>query len=266
MVNRRRGGSAKSFAAFRGLLLSVGILFVLSGCGGSSPTFIITGTVTAGGSALSGVTVTLTGGTSGIATTDANGMYSFGDIPQGTYTLTPSIAGYTFSPPTRTVFLDGLDAIGFNFSAVSEQRLSASTHTIFLETDGTLRAWGKNANGQLGNGTTTDSIIPVRVSGLSNVIAIASGYDHSAALNGDGTVWTWGKNANGQLGNGTTTDSVTPVQVSGLSEVTDIAAGNGDTLALKIDSTVWAWGSNDSGQLGDGTTIDKLTPVKVSFP
>jgi alpha-tubulin suppressor-like RCC1 family protein len=85
-------------------------------------------------------------------------------------------------------------------------------HAVAMKTDGTVWAWGSNNNGQLGNGTTTGSVTPVQVSGISGVAAVAAGYFDSVALKIDSTVWTWGSNSNGQLGNGTTTDSNIPVQ------------------------------------------------------
>ena len=84
-------------------------------------------------------------------------------------------------------------------------------------------------------GLTTDSHIPVQVSGLSGMTAIAAGNNFTVALKNDGTVWAWGSNSNGQLGNATTTDSDIPVQVSGtsgLSNVIGVAAGYNHTVAL----------------------------------
>ena len=137
-------------------------------------------------------------------------------------------------------------------------------HTIALKSDGTVWTWGRNSDGQLGDGTNTQRNIPVQVSGLNGVTAVACGYGHSITLKSDGTVWTWGGNDYGQLGDGATTDSTTPVQVNGLSDVTAIAGGGYHTIALKSDGTVLAWGSNDYGQLGDGTTTNRTTPVEVS--
>jgi alpha-tubulin suppressor-like RCC1 family protein len=85
-------------------------------------------------------------------------------------------------------------------------------HTISLSNNGTVWAWGSNSNGQLGNGTTTDSWLPVQASGLAGVTAIAAGYKDNVALKNDSTVWAWGYNSNGQLGDGTTTDKLTPIQ------------------------------------------------------
>ena len=156
------------------------------------------------------------------------------------------------------------------FAATTPKIACGAYHTIALKSDGTVWAWGANQAGQLGDGTHIDNTdiihagIPVQVSSLSGVTAIAGGRDHTAALKSDGTVWAWGYNYYGQLGDGTTTNSYTPVQVSSLSGVTAIAGGYYHTIALKSDGTVWTWGNNDIGQLGDGTTNNRLTPVQVS--
>ena len=145
-------------------------------------------------------------------------------------------------------------------------------YSLALKSDGTVWAWGLNSNGQLGNGTITNSSTPVQVSGLTNVVAIAGGGAHSLALKSDGTVWAWGLNSNGQLGNGTTTDSHTPVQVEGpggtgdLMGVVAIAGGSDHSLALKSDGTAWAWGYNSNGELGNNSTTGSNTPVQVEGP
>ena len=151
-------------------------------------------------------------------------------------------------------------------------------HSIALMNDGTVWTWGWNVYGQLGDGTTTNSLAPVQVKGpggsgqLNGIMAVAGGMHHTIALKNDGTVWTWGLNALGQLGDGTTTDSPTPVQVVGpggsgfLTGVIAIAGGYGHTVALKSDGTVWSWGFNQYGQLGDNTTTSSSMPVQVVGP
>ncbi len=80
-------------------------------------------------------------------------------------------------------------------------------------TDGTAWCWGYNGSGQLGDGSTTNRLTPVQVSGLSNVQAISAGAYHTCAVLSDGSTWCWGYNDSGRLGDGTTTERHTPVQV-----------------------------------------------------
>jgi RHS repeat-associated protein len=111
-------------------------------------------------------------------------------------------------------------------------------HNLALKGDGTVWAWGRNANGQLGDNTTASRPAPVQVKGpggvgvLTGVTAIGAGSDHSLAAKGDGTAWAWGKNANGQLGDDTTTQRRTPVQVSGLTGATKLGGGDFHSLGL----------------------------------
>jgi YD repeat-containing protein len=81
-----------------------------------------------------------------------------------------------------------------------------------MKNDGTVWAWGNNSNGQLGNGTTVSSSIPIQTSGMSRAVSIIAGFKYTLALKNDGTIWAWGYNSNGQLGDGTTTDRWAPVK------------------------------------------------------
>jgi alpha-tubulin suppressor-like RCC1 family protein len=263
MTNYSRVKRNKFSGAIYGCLLSVLMILLFSGCGSSDPKYSISGRITSAGSALAGVTVTMSGDASMIATTDADGNYTFSDVPGGTYTITPSLAGSPFRPLFRTAWLSGIDGTGFDFVVHDLGRLAMSTHTTYVKDDGSVWAWGNNSNGQLGDGSTTQKNTPVQVSVLSSIRSVAAGSSHTAAMKSDGTVWTWGNNANGQLGNGLTVDSATPALISVLSSMTAIAAGSGHTVALKNDGTVWAWGNNINGQLGDGSTTQRNTPVQV---
>ena len=142
---------------------------------------------------------------------------------------------------------------------------SGDVHSLALKNDGTVWAWGDNLiYNQLGNGNNTNSNVPVQVSNLIGVVAIAGGGDHSLALKNDGTVWVWGNNGVGQYGNGNTTISNVPVQVSFLTGIVAIASGNQHSLALKNDGTVWSWGWNLDGQLGNGNNVIEYFAVQVS--
>jgi len=144
-------------------------------------------------------------------------------------------------------------------------------HSLALTSSGQVLAWGDNAYGELGNGTTTTSSTPVQVSLPSGttVIAIAGGSYHSLALTSTGHVLAWGYNYYGEVGNGTNGNIIsTPVAVSLPSgtTVTAIAGGDNHSLALTLTGGVLAWGLNSSGQLGNGTTTNTSTPVAVSLP
>ncbi len=138
-------------------------------------------------------------------------------------------------------------------------------HTCALSDAGTVRCWGWNAFGQVGDGTRTDRYSPVGVEGLGGgVAAVTAGYRHACALTTTGGVKCWGDNGTGQLGDGTTTGRTTRVDVVGLGGgVSEIAAGQFSTCALTDTGAVKCWGLNGDGQLGDGTTIDRRNPVNV---
>lgn len=175
------------------------------------------------------------------------GQNEHGELGDGTTTdrLTP-------------VQVTGLEAISHIAGAVGY-------HALALANDGIVWAWGQNEAGQLGDGTLEFRSGPVQVSGLTDVVDIASGGYYSLALKDDGTVWAWGNNSNGELGDGTTANRLTPVQVSGLSDVQAIAAGGNHGLALRQDGTVWAWGQNNWGAIGIGTTSGRVTtPAQVT--
>jgi alpha-tubulin suppressor-like RCC1 family protein/PKD repeat protein len=130
--------------------------------------------------------------------------------------------------------------------------------------EGGVWAWGRGAEGSIGNGTTpTYQTTAAKVSVLSDADQIGAGASHGLALVG-GEVWAWGNNEFGQLGDSTTVHRSIPVKVSGLSGVDEIAAGGLHNLAL-VDGQVWAWGYNSAGQLGNGTCCTARTsPVRVN--
>lgn len=144
---------------------------------------------------------------------------------------------------------------------------SGHNHTCAIA-DGGVYCWGQNGSGQLGDGTLSDSWVPVAAGSFTDATAVASGSSHTCAL-ADGTVYCWGANDNGQLGDGgNTKQSATPEKVQGLlagQTVTAIAAGGGHTCAI-ASGAVYCWGNGTSGQLGiglDGGMASRAVPEAV---
>ena len=149
-------------------------------------------------------------------------------------------------------------------TSVSAGGSMSGSHTCAMLADGTVQSWGYNGNGQLGDGTTTDRLTPVLVSGITTATSVSAGGGHTCATLADGTVQCWGYNDKGQLGDGTTTHRLTPVLVSGITTATSVSTGGAHTCAMLADGTVQCWGYNLDGRLGDGTKTNRLTPVLVS--
>jgi alpha-tubulin suppressor-like RCC1 family protein len=123
-----------------------------------------------------------------------------------------------------------------------------------------LKAWGQNNYGQFGDGTTSDSSIPKRIT--DNVVAAAAGDGTSFFVGNDSILRASGYNADGRLGDGTTVERHLPVTVA--SNVIAVATGNGHSLYITSDGVLWAMGVNYLGQLGDGTTTLRSSPLPVA--
>ncbi|MSQ79862.1 MAG: T9SS type A sorting domain-containing protein, partial [Flavobacteriaceae bacterium] len=178
---------------------------------------------------------------------------------------------------------DRVFAAGSSFS-----KSSHGLHTITVGDDGIVYAFGYNGDGILGDNTTTERKIPIKVlkgaysgttylgDNANNPIISVAGYYHSIALAADGSVYAFGHNGHGELGDNTTTNRATPIQVlkgaySGTTYLGDnannpiisVSAGGMHNIALAADGSVYAFGWNNYGQLGDNTTTNRATPIQV---
>ena len=141
-------------------------------------------------------------------------------------------------------------------------------HAVALDRDGTVWAWGRRDNGEIGDGEPKGRVLraigPIRVPGLEGITQIAADSSHNLALRSDGHVMAWGSNNHGELGLGTRVTGWRPAEVPGLDHVVAIAAGIGSVAgggtsgAVRDDGTVWMWGSNASAMMGNG--LGPLSP------
>ena len=162
----------------------------------------------------------------------------------------PQILGFTAIP-------DQLSTIQSQTPAIS----AGEAHSLFLKSDGSVWATGKNVNGQLGNGSLENQNTPIQV--FDGVVAISAYYQHSLLLKADGTAWSCGWNQSGQLGYFDSGPEQKPVLTQVLNAVTRISAGERHSLFVKSDGSAWATGGNANGQLGTGDIASRTSPVQV---
>ncbi|OGS44539.1 MAG: hypothetical protein A2539_01430 [Elusimicrobia bacterium RIFOXYD2_FULL_34_15] len=136
-------------------------------------------------------------------------------------------------------------------------------HTLAIKADGTLWAWGRNADGQSGFGNNISKHSPTQVGTAANWSSVSCGPYFTLAIKADGTLWAWGDNSNGQLGLGHYITRYAPTQVGTETNWSSVSCGFGHTAAIKTDGTLWAWGLNDCGELGQGNTTQINVPVQV---
>ena len=138
---------------------------------------------------------------------------------------------------------------------------AGSQHSLAVDVDGHVWAWGRNSAGELGLGAEYARVsVPTQVDGLEDVTAVFAGYSTSYALHADGTVSAWGANGEGQLGIGTDTSQPVPLPVTGLADIVWLEADRDVALALDADGNVWGMGDNP---LIIGRDAHELVPVKL---
>ncbi|MFM8154501.1 MAG: RCC1 domain-containing protein, partial [Actinomycetes bacterium] len=143
--------------------------------------------------------------------------------------------------------------------------VSAGSYTnCAVDTDGVAWCWGSGFYGQLGNGGTADSRVPVRVSGGNTWASVSAGFGTSCGVTTSGEAWCWGSGSHGELGNGGTANSSVPVRVSGGNTWASVSVGIWTSCGVTTSGEAWCWGSGDSGELGNGGTANSSVPVRVS--
>ena len=125
--------------------------------------------------------------------------------------------------------------------------------------NGSLYMWGENDFGQIGNGTTRNCLVPMKI--LDNVKSVSLGSKHSGAITEDGSLYMWGYNLAGQIGNGTQKDCLVPTKI--LDNVKSVSLKDYHSGAITEDGSLYMWGANYDGQIGNGTTTDCLVPTKI---
>jgi alpha-tubulin suppressor-like RCC1 family protein len=190
-------------------------------------------------------------------------------------TMTPTGVGAVLSMPASVASPSGTLEASPSATATPSPTAASSrrafsiaagrSHTCAVTTEGGVRCWGKNEHGELGDGTWTNSSVPVDVAGMAGGVRyVAAGWGHTCVLTWRGGVKCWGYNRNGELGNGGNADSNRPVSVRGLEQgVESIEAADDHTCAVLGNGSVKCWGFNLYGQLGDGTAVDRNIPVDV---
>ncbi len=190
------------------------------------------------------------------------------ELPLGTYTLSVSKDGYVSEDDEELVqreitvgLLDTNVSVMVTLKSIhaGASLLSGAT-SAFVTESGSLYMWGYNYYGQLGNGTKTDSSIPVKIMDNVKYVSI-SGNCSSSAITEDGSLYTWGDNEYGQLGNGTKTNSYTPIKI--MDNIKSVCLEDFCSAAITEDGSLYMWGHNYYGQLGNGTTTDSSIPVKI---
>ncbi|MEI7917847.1 MAG: prepilin-type N-terminal cleavage/methylation domain-containing protein [Candidatus Saccharibacteria bacterium] len=152
---------------------------------------------------------------------------------------------------------------------------SGADHTCVVASDNLAYCWGYNSNGQLGNGSTTQSNVPVAVATTGvlsgkTIKSISSGRNYTCVIASDNLVYCWGAGTSGQLGNNAYLDSLTPVAVNTAGvlsgkTVKSISVGNYFTCLIASDDLAYCWGYNYSGQLGNNSATQQFSvPVAVN--
>lgn len=134
-------------------------------------------------------------------------------------------------------------------------------HTCGIASSGAAYCWGEGGEGQLGNGTNSESRVPTQVASASVLVQISAGNEFTCALTDGGEAYCWGRGWDGQLGDNAASSSASPVAVAGGHLFSQVHAGMGNsTCGIKSSGAAYCWGAGWSGQLGNGIYDRQTTP------
>ncbi len=163
------------------------------------------------------------------------------------------------------VFKKITSGIKFKTISASSGMFSSVVHSLAIDEDGNLYAWGDNSSGQLGNNSKESILIPTKIMEGTKFKEVQAGASYSMAIDEDGNLYTWGDNSKGQLGNGTTTNSMVPMKIKEGKKFKGIYCSRYSSKAIDEDDCLWAWGENGY-TFGDGTSEDSSYPIQITNP
>ena len=195
-------------------------------------------------------------------------LYSWGDNNRG------KLGNGTTTDSSMPICISDIESSPLKGKKIVDAH-SDGFRIIAKDSNGKLYTWGDNNSGELGNGTTTDSSMPICISDIENSPLkgknIVDVYDGSIAKDSNGKLYSWGYNNNGQLGNGTTENSSMPICISDIENsplkgknIVDVHNYDSTIIAKDSSGKLYTWGNNYYGQLGNGTTTNSSMPICIS--
>ncbi len=166
-----------------------------------------------------------------------------------------------------------VDTSGVLAGKTVKQLSAGDAHTCAIASDDQAYCWGYNGSGQLGNNSTSQSLVPIAVNTAGvlsgkTILSLGLGWGHTCAVASDNNVYCWGGNWSGQLGDNSTTDSLVPatVDTSGVlsgKTILSVSSGDDQTCVVGSDNQAYCWGEGGNGELGSNSFLDSLVPKAV---
>ena len=216
--------------------------------------------------------VDIYGGSTMIARDSDGKLYSWGNNNSG------KLGNGTTGNSSMPICISDIENSPLNKRNVVDVYVNYSNTIIAKDSDGKLYSWGLNALGELGDGTTDVSYMPICISDIENsplngknIVKIYQGNQMIIAKDSNGKLYSWGSNSSGQLGNGTTVNSSMPICISDIENsplkgknIVDVHNNTIRVIAKDSNGKLYSWGDNEYGQLGNGTTVNSSMPVCIS--